>query len=48
MKDYFLAEVKKPADVKQGWDLLTIKSRVPAASVIRRIEAGGCTQLDPA
>lgn len=48
MKDYFLAEVKRPADVKQGWDLLTIREVVPAAKVIRPMPDGGCTFLDPA
>jgi branched-chain amino acid transport system substrate-binding protein len=48
MHDYFLAEVKRPDAVKQGWDLLDIKAVVPAASVIRPIDQGGCTMLDPA
>jgi branched-chain amino acid transport system substrate-binding protein len=48
MHDYFLAEVKTPAEVKQGWDLLDIKAVVPAASVIRPIDQGGCSALDPA
>ena len=47
MNGYWLAEVKKPQDVKQGWDLLTIKSRVNAEDVMRPIADGGCTQLDP-
>ncbi len=44
---YWLAEVKKPADVKQGWDLLTIKSKVKPEDVLRPIADGGCTKLDP-
>jgi branched-chain amino acid transport system substrate-binding protein len=48
MQDYLLVEVKPPAEVKQGWDLLTIRQVVPAASVIRPIDQGGCTALDPA
>jgi branched-chain amino acid transport system substrate-binding protein len=48
MHDYFLAEVKKPDEVKQGWDLLNIRAMVPAASVIRPIDQGGCAMLDPA
>ena len=47
MNGYWLAEVKKPADVKQGWDLLTIKGRVKAEDVMRPIADGGCTHLDP-
>ena len=47
MNDMLLAEVKKPADVKQGWDLLTIKGKVKAADIMRPISEGGCTQLDP-
>ena len=47
MNGYWLAEVKKPADVKQGWDLLTIKGRVNAEDVMRPIADGGCTHLDP-
>ncbi len=44
---YWLAEVKKPSEVKQGWDLLTIKARVNAEDVMRPISEGGCTRLDP-
>jgi branched-chain amino acid transport system substrate-binding protein len=47
MNDMFLAEVKKPSDVKQGWDLLKIVARLPAAEIIRPIADGGCTHLDP-
>jgi branched-chain amino acid transport system substrate-binding protein len=47
MNGYWLAEVKKPADVKQGWDLLNIKGRVNAEDVMRPIADGGCTHLDP-
>ncbi|MDR3464896.1 MAG: ABC transporter substrate-binding protein [Xanthobacteraceae bacterium] len=46
MNDMLLAEVKAPADVKQGWDLLTIKSKVKAADIMRPIADGGCTHLD--
>ena len=44
---YWLAEVKKPSEVKQGWDLLKIKARVNAEDVLRPIADGGCTKLDP-
>jgi branched-chain amino acid transport system substrate-binding protein len=44
---YWLAEVKKPSEVKQGWDLLKIKGRVKAEDVMRPIADGGCTHLDP-
>lgn len=47
MNDMFLAEVKKPADVKSEWDLLTIKGKVKAADIMRPIADGGCTRLDP-
>jgi branched-chain amino acid transport system substrate-binding protein len=47
MHDYFLAEVKQPDEVKQGWDLLNIRAIVPAASVIRPIDQGACAALDP-
>jgi branched-chain amino acid transport system substrate-binding protein len=46
MNDMLLAEVKAPADVKQGWDLLTIKGKVKAADIMRPIADGGCTRLD--
>ena len=48
MKDYLLAEVKQPSEVKAGWDLLTVREVVPAAKVIRPIADGGCPFLDPA
>ncbi len=44
---YWLAEVKPPSEVKQGWDLLTIKAKVKAEDVLRPISEGGCTRLDP-
>lgn len=47
MNDMLLAEVKKPADVKSEWDLLTIKGKVKAADIMRPIADGGCTRLDP-
>jgi branched-chain amino acid transport system substrate-binding protein len=47
MNDMLLAEVKKPADVKGEWDLLTIKGKVKAADIMRPISEGGCTMLDP-
>jgi branched-chain amino acid transport system substrate-binding protein len=46
MNDMLLAEVKRPADVKQGWDLLTIKGKVKATDIMRSIADGGCTRLD--
>ena len=42
MKDYLLAEVKQPGDVKQGWDLLTVREVLPAASVILRWSTSAC------
>ncbi len=42
MKDLFLAEIKKPAEVKSPWDLLTIVRRLPAAEIIRPMDQGGC------
>ena len=47
INDMFLAEAKKPADVKQGWDLLKIVTKLPAAEITRPIVDGGCTHLDP-
>jgi branched-chain amino acid transport system substrate-binding protein len=47
MNDMLLAEVKKPADVKQGWDLLTIKNKIKASDIQRSLADGGCTRLDP-
>ena len=44
---YWLAEVKKPSEVKQGWDLLNIKAKVKPEDVLRPISEGGCTRLDP-
>ncbi|HMN73924.1 MAG TPA: ABC transporter substrate-binding protein [Rhodoblastus sp.] len=44
---YWLAEVKPPSEVKQGWDLLKIKAHVEAEDVLRPIADGGCTRLDP-
>ena len=48
MKDYYLAEVKAPAERKGAWDLLTIKETVSASQVIRPLREGGCRFLDPA
>ena len=48
MNDMLLAEVKKPADVKTGWDLLQIKGKIKAEDIMRPIADGGCTRLDPA
>ncbi len=48
MKDYYLVQVKQPAEVRAGWDLLQIEKTIPAASVIRPMAEGGCTRLDPA
>ncbi len=48
MHNYFLAEVKKPDEVTQGWDMLNIKETVLAADVMRPMNQGGCTMLDPA
>ena len=47
MNDMLLAEVKAPADVKMGWDLLTIKGVAKAADIMRPISEGGCTRRDP-
>jgi len=47
MNDMWLAEVKKPSEVKGEWDLLTIKGKVKAADIMRPISEGGCTMLDP-
>lgn len=43
MKDLFLAEMKKPAEVKGPWDLLRIIKRLPAAEIVRPLDQGGCT-----
>ena len=48
MNGYLLTEVKAPADVKQGWDLLKVLGKVKAEDVMRPIADGGCTRLDPA
>lgn len=42
MKDMLLVEVKKPAEVKQPWDLLKVVKTVPAAEIIRPVSEGGC------
>jgi hypothetical protein len=42
--DYFLAEVKKLDEVKQGRDIRAI---VPATSVLRPIDQGYYATLDP-
>ena len=47
MNDMLLAEVKKPADVKTGWDLLMVKGKVKAEDIMRPVSEGGCTRLDP-
>ena len=47
MHGYYLAEIKKPAEVKQGWDLLNLLNEVPADDVIRPIAEGGCPYLGP-
>ena len=41
MNDMLLAEVKKPADVKSGWDLLQIKGKIKAEDIMRPIADGG-------
>lgn len=46
MNDMLLAEVKAPADVKQGWDLLKIKQKVAARDIMRPLDAGGCKSFD--
>nr|WP_298952506.1 ABC transporter substrate-binding protein [uncultured Methylobacterium sp.] len=42
MKDLFLAEIKKPSEVKGSWDLLKIIRRLPAAEIIRPRDQGDC------
>ena len=42
MKDLFLAEIKKPSEMKNSWDLLKILQRMPAAEIIRPVDRGGC------
>lgn len=42
MNDMFLAEVKAPAASKGPWDYYAIKSRIPAAEIIRPLGEGGC------
>lgn len=42
MKDMFLFEMKKPSEVKQPWDLMTVLRRVPAAEIIRPLDKGNC------
>ena len=42
MKDLLLVEAKKPADVKQDWDLLEVVREVPAQDIIRPLAEGGC------
>lgn len=46
MNDMLLAEVKAPAEVKQGWDLLKIKQRVKVADIMRPVDVGGCMAFD--
>ena len=46
MNDMLLAEVKAPADVKQGWDLLKIKGVAKAKDIMRPVDAGGCKSFD--
>jgi branched-chain amino acid transport system substrate-binding protein len=42
MKDMFLFEMKKPSEVKQPWDLMTVLRRVPASEIIRPLDKGNC------
>jgi len=48
MNDMFLVQAKGPKEVKNGWDLLTVKARIKAEDIMRPIDEGGCTRLDPA
>ncbi len=42
MRDMLLLEVKKPADVKSEWDLLTVRGTAKADEIIRPLSEGGC------
>ncbi|GJD36615.1 ABC transporter substrate-binding protein [Methylobacterium aerolatum] len=46
MKDLYLAEMKKPSEVKGPWDLLKIVRRLPAADIIRPVDQGGCKMAE--
>ena len=46
MKDLLLVEAKKPADVKQDWDLLEVVREIPAKDIIRPVAEGGCPFLN--
>ncbi len=47
MNDMLLAEVKSPAEVKSEWDLLKIRGVAKAQDIMRPLNEGGCTRLDP-
>lgn len=47
MNDMLLVEAKGPSESKSEWDLLKVKAKVKAADIMRPINDGGCTRLDP-
>ncbi|MGO9006561.1 MAG: ABC transporter substrate-binding protein [Beijerinckiaceae bacterium] len=48
MRDMLLVEVKKPQDVKDGWDLLEVRGVIPAEKIIRPLAAGNCPYVKTA
>ncbi|WP_441232026.1 ABC transporter substrate-binding protein [Tardiphaga sp. 215_C5_N2_1] len=48
MRDMLIVEGKTPAESKGEWDLLKVKSMIPAASIIRPIKEGGCAYVQGA
>ena len=42
MNDMYLVEMKAPSEVSQPWDILKVIRAVPAAEIIRPLEAGDC------
>ncbi|XSC47503.1 ABC transporter substrate-binding protein [Bradyrhizobium sp. RDT10] len=46
MRDMLIVEGKKPSESKGEWDLLKVKSVLPAASIVRPVQEGGCPYLE--
>jgi branched-chain amino acid transport system substrate-binding protein len=46
MRDMLLVEGKKPSEIKDEWDLLKVIGVLPAATMIRPIDEGGCPYVE--
>ncbi len=42
LRDFYLFEVKSPAESKGPWDLCKLVRRIPAQDAVRPLAQGGC------